>query len=118
MRITVEAMNVKMRAMGLLLKLAGKFRPMPRFVQPGDTLKQIMITLTGFKDPAHLSVLVRELNNQALQRGIGQMFCVCERNYALLRSLKGFIRVDTAIKHLQQEHLTPSKPVFIDGVDM
>jgi GNAT superfamily N-acetyltransferase len=122
MRITVEAMSFKMRTMGLMLKIAGVFRPMPRFVKPGDTLKQIMITLIGFRDPTHFSLLLKHLNNQALQKGIEQIFCICEQNHVMLKSLKGFIQIDTAmnlyVKNLQQENLIADKPVFIDGVDM
>jgi len=122
MRITVETMSFKMRAMGLMVKIASIFRPMPKFIQPGDTLKQIMITLIGIKDPTHLPLLLKHLNNQALQRGIEQIFCICERNHVILKSLKGFIRIDTAInlylKNLQQENLISDKPVFFDGVDM
>jgi GNAT superfamily N-acetyltransferase len=122
MRITVEAMSSKMRTMGLILKIAGVFRPMPSFVKPGDTLKQIMITLIAFKEPTHFSLLLKHLNNQALQRGIEQIFCVCDRNHAILKNLKGFIRIDTAInlyvKNLQQSSLIKDKPVFINGVDM
>jgi GNAT superfamily N-acetyltransferase len=122
MRITVEAMSLKMRTMGLMLKIASIFKPMPAFIKPGDTLKQLMITLVGYKDPAHLSVLLKHLNNQAFQRGIEQIFCVCERNHLMLKSLKGFIRIDTAInlyvKTFQQPGLNSNKPVFIDGVDM
>jgi hypothetical protein len=122
MRITVEAMSLKMRTMGLILKIAGIFRPLPGFAKPGDTLKQIMITLTGYKDPTHLSLLLKHLNNQALQAGIEQIFCICERKHAMLKSLKGFIQINTAInlyvKKFQQENLIPERPVFIDGVDM
>ena len=122
MRITVESMSLKMRTMGLILKIAGVFRPMPRFIKPGDTMKQLMITLIGFKDPTHITLLLKHLNNQALRRGIEQFFCICERNHVMLKSLKGFIRIDTAInlyiKNLQQENLIANKPVYIDGVDM
>jgi hypothetical protein len=122
MRITVEAMSLKMRTMALMLKIASVFRTMPSFIKPGDILKQLMITLIGYKDPTHLSVLLKHLNNQALQSGIEQIFCVCERNHLMLKSLKGFIRIDTAInlyvKNFQQENLISDKSVFIDGVDI
>jgi hypothetical protein len=40
----------------------------------------------------------------------------------MLKSLKGFIRIDTAInlyvKNLQEKNLISDKPVFIDGVEM
>jgi len=122
MRITVQAMSLKMRTMGFMIKVAGLFRPMPRFIKPGDTLKQIMVTLVGFKDPLDFSLLLRRLNNLALQRGIEQIFCIFDRNSVILKSLGKFIHIDTAVnlyvKYLQQEELIAEKPVFIDGVDM
>jgi GNAT superfamily N-acetyltransferase len=122
MRITVEALSVKMRMMGLLLAIARIFRPLPRFLKPGDTLKQMMLTPIGFKDPAHLAALLRHVNNLGLKRGIEQMFSVCERDHALLKGMKGFIRIDTAMnlytKTLQEDVSLPNKPVFIDGIDL
>ena len=122
MRITVETLSLKMRMFGLLLDIARIFRSAPRFLKPGDTLKQMMLTPIGFKDPAYLAVLLRYVNNQALRRGIEQMFCVCERDHVLLNSMKGFIRIDTAmnlyIKSIQENGLMANKPVFIDGIDI
>jgi len=64
----------------------------------------------------------KHLNNRALQSGIEQIFCICERGNEMLKSLKGFIRIDTSINlyvnNLGQEGLNINKPVFIDGVDM
>jgi hypothetical protein len=51
----------------------------------------------GSKDRAHLAVLVKYVNNQALRSGIEQIFCVWERDHVLPSSMKGFIHVDTAI---------------------
>ena len=95
---------------------------MPKFVKPGDTLNQIMITHMAFKDRTHFSILLKHLNNNVLQRGIEQIFCICEKNHVVLDSLKGFIRIDTAInlyvKTLQGKGLNEDNPVFINGVDM
>jgi GNAT superfamily N-acetyltransferase len=119
MRITVKALSLKMRIFGFLLTTT---RILPEFLKPGDILKQMMLTPIGFKDPSHLAVLVRYVNNQALLSGIQQIFCICERNHMLLSSMKGFIRVNTAIhlyvKTLQQNISLSDKPVFIDGIDM
>jgi GNAT superfamily N-acetyltransferase len=122
MRITVEMMSRKMRTMGFIVKVGGLFRPMPRFVKPGDTLKQIMITLIGFRNPADFALLLRHLNNRAFQRGVEQIFFICEQNHVILRTVKKFIRIDTAVNlyvtNLQREGLIADKPVFINGVDM
>ena len=119
MRITVKALSLKMRMIGFLLTTT---RILPEFLKPGDIMKQIMLTPIGFKDPSHLAVLVRYVNNQALLSGIQQIFCICERDHMLLRSMKGFIRVNTEIhvyvKLLQQNISMSDKQVFIDGIDM
>jgi GNAT superfamily N-acetyltransferase len=122
MRITVLALSTKMQMFGLFLAMARMFRSLPPFVKPGNTLKQIMLTPIGSKDPVQLGVLLRYVNNQALRRNIGQIFCVCERDHLMLRALKGFIRIDTTmnlyIKPLQENIAIANKPVFIDGIDL
>jgi GNAT superfamily N-acetyltransferase len=119
MRITVEALSLKMRMIGFVLTTTGI---LPEFLKPGDIMKQIMLTPIGFKDPSHLAVLVRYVNNLALLNGVQQIFCICERGHMLLRSMKGFIRVNTAmhlyVKPLHQNISLNDKPVFIDGTDM
>jgi GNAT superfamily N-acetyltransferase len=122
MKITMKARSLKMRMMGSLIDIARNFRPMPRIPRPGDTLKQWCLTPIGFKDPKYLAVLLRYLNNLALQRGIEQIFCIGERDHALLSSLKGFIHVDTAmhlyVKPFQQDVSMGDRPVFINGIDL
>ncbi len=119
MRITVEALSLKMRMIGSLLVIA---RILPRFLKPGDTLNQIMLTPIGFKKPTHLTVLVRYLNNQALLSGIQQIFCICEKDNVLLSSMKGLTRVNTDvnlyIKPLQPNVWLGDNPVFVNGIDM
>ena len=122
MRITVIARNLKMRIMGLFLNIAGFLRAVPRIPRPPETLKQWCLTPIGFKDPDHIAVLLRYVNNQALVRGIKQIFFICERNHELLKSTKGFIRVTTLIhsytKFYRENALIGNRPVFIDGIDL
>jgi GNAT superfamily N-acetyltransferase len=122
MKITVVERSLKMRTIGLLLGLVRNFRPMARSIKRGDTLKQMMLTPIAFKAPGHLAVLLRYMNNSALESGIEQLFCVCERNHPLLSSMKGFIRIDTGIhlyiKPLQQKVLLGGNSVFINGIDL
>ena len=119
MRVTVKSLSRKMRVQGFFLTAT---RILPEFLKPGDIMRQIMLTPIGFKDPVHLAALVRHVNNRALLRYIQQIFCICERNHELLRSMKGFIRVDTSIhlyiKPLRENSLLSNKPVFINGIDM
>jgi hypothetical protein len=76
----------------------------------------------AFKDPGHLAVLLRYMNNHALASGIEQIFSVCERDHPLLNTMKGFIRIDTAIhlyiKAFQPKGWMGDTPVFIDGIDL
>jgi GNAT superfamily N-acetyltransferase len=121
-RITVKALNPRLRMMGLLLDIVGALRPMPRIAKPGQTLKQWCLTPVGFKDVADLAVLFRYVNNQALARGIEQIFSVCERDHQLLNSIKGFFRADVLV-HLYVKPLQPNvalsdQPVFVDGIDL
>jgi len=122
MKITVIERSLKMRTIGLLLDFFRNFRPMPRGIRGGDTLKQMMLTPIAFKEPAHITMLLRHMNNDALKSGIEQVFCVCEHNHPLLSTMKGFIQINTAIhlyiKPLAQKVWLGDKPVFIDGIDL
>jgi N-acetylglutamate synthase-like GNAT family acetyltransferase len=122
MRLVVIQRSLKMRVIGLVLRLMRTFRSMPGPIKAGNTLKQMMLTPIAFKDPVHLTVLLRYTNNQAVSSGIEQIFCVSERDHPLLSSMKGFIRIDTGIdlylKALQQNVSMGKNPVFIDGVDL
>ena len=122
MRITVIERSLKMRMIGSLVDLVGRFRPMPRGVNAGDTLNQIMLTPIAFREPAHLTALLRCMNNRALSSSIEQIFCICESNHPLLNSMKGFIRINTGvnlyIKPLRPNISISDKPVFVNGIDM
>ena len=122
MRITVIERSLKMRMIGSLVDLVGRFRPMPRGVNAGDTLNQIMLTPIAFREPAHLTALLRCMNNRALSSSIEQIFCICESNHPLLNSMKGFIRINTGvnlyIKPLRPNISMSDKPVFVNGIDM
>jgi len=119
MRVTVRALNRKLKIIGWVLTTA---RIVPDFPKAGSTMKQMMLTLMGFKDPMHLAVLIRHANNQALKNGIEEIFCICEQDDLLLKSMKGFLRVNTAvyliIKQLAENISLPSKPVFVNGIDL
>jgi N-acetylglutamate synthase-like GNAT family acetyltransferase len=119
MRITVLRLNPRMRLLGKLLVLA---RIVPRFPGPGDTLRQMMLTMIGYESSAHLVPLVKHVNNLALKEGIEQVFCVCERDDKILESMKGFTRVDTGV-NLYVKPLRPGismadAAVAMTGFDM
>jgi hypothetical protein len=119
MRVTVKSLSLKLRMIGWMLTTT---RILARFPKPGDTMKQMMLVLIGFKELTCLSALIRHLNNNALRKGMEQIFCICERGDVLLKSIKGFIRVETAM-HLYTKPLVRNvslagMPVFINGIDL
>jgi GNAT superfamily N-acetyltransferase len=119
MRINVLRLSMRMRILGQLLVLA---RILPRFLSPGDTLRQMMLTMIAYKSPDHLVPLVRNVNNLALTEGIEQVFCICEKGDRILESLKGFTRVDTGVnlylKKLEPDVSVADGPVAMTGFDM
>ena len=121
-RITVKALTAKLRVMGWLLGVARLFRPMPRLPGPGETLRQWCLTPIGFREIEDLAVLLRYVNNQALSSGVGQVFCVCEKDHPLLEGTKGFFRTDVLVhlyvKALQRGVLLGDGAVFVDGIDL
>ena len=121
-RLTVRKLNRKMRMMGLLAGVVRFFRPMPGVPRVGETLKQMVLTPLAFKEPKHLAVLLRHMNNLARQKGIGYIYGICERDHPLLTAMKGFFRIDTAlhlyVKPLQENLSLSDRPVFINGIDL
>ena len=119
MEITLLRMNLRMRILGRLLVLT---RILPSFPAPGETLKQMMLTMIGYRSPKHLASLVKYANNIALKEGIKQIFCICERDDMILKAMKGFTRVDTKmalyIKQLKPDVLVADNPVAMAGFDM
>ena len=122
MRITLEAISLKMKLFGCLLDAFRVFRPMPKGPKPGDILKQWMLTPIAYRDPAYFEPLLKFLNNQALRQGMTQIFSVSEQGDELLNRMKGFIRLGTSlglyVKPLQPNAPAGNRPVFIDGIDL
>jgi hypothetical protein len=121
-RLVVEKLNVKMQMAGYVSGIAGPLLRMPKAPKVGEVLKQMMLTPIGFQNPRHLTVLLQQVNNLAFQRGVGYIYCICEPAHPLLKSLKGFARIDTAIhlyvKPLREDISLADKPVFINGIDL
>ncbi len=120
--ITVQTLDLKLRILRRLLDLARIFRPMPRVVPPGSSLKQWAVTPMAFKTPAHLATLLRYANNQALERGIEQIVCIGEQGHRLFQGAKGFFRADVTahlyVQALQPDIVLGDAPIFMDGIDL
>lgn len=121
-QITVKSLSLRLRMTVMLVDIIGYFRPVPRLAKAGTALRQWCLTPIAFSSPEHLRPLFRYLNNRALEAGIEQIFCLCERRHPLLTGMKGLFRRDVAMhlyaKPLQQNGAIGQKPVFIDGIDL
>ncbi len=121
-QVTVNALNSTLSFTGWLLDLARLIRPMPHIPHAGEQFKQWALTPLAFKQPAHLNVLLREINNRACRSGIGQIVVAMgERNQPLWSGLGGLISIRSAV-NLHVKPLKPSlkmddRPVFVDMVD-
>jgi GNAT superfamily N-acetyltransferase len=125
MRITVRSLSFKMRIIGFLSHLLRAFTDMPGGIKPGDTLNQIMITMIAYNDPAHISTLLKYVNNFARKRGATQMFLICEPGCELSKNFRGFRRTSSKlylyVKPLEgsaKGETLPKNPVFINGIDL
>ena len=121
-QVTVNALSFKMKVISTLVNLAGIFFTVPPSPKPGNLLKQIVLTVIGYKDLSGFTTLLRFLNNKAYSEGIQQVFFICTRNHPILSSLKGFIHIDTLmhmnIKPLQTDISLGNKPVYVSGLDL
>jgi GNAT superfamily N-acetyltransferase len=119
MRLTLKALDLKFKIIDRLLFITGV---LPQVLKPGDQLNQIMLTLIGYREPSHLAILIKHINNYAFERDIKQIFCICERNHVMLNSLKRFVKISTNIdlyiKPFKENFMLNKDPVFIDGIDM
>jgi hypothetical protein len=121
-QITVKALSFKMRALDFLIDVARILRPIPHGPKVGDVLKQMVLTPIGFKESEYLTVLLKHVNNCALDKGIQQIFYLCERDHPLLSCMKGFLHIDTLmhlnVKPLREDASLIEQPVFINGLDL
>ncbi len=120
-RITIEAVNVSVQRKEFVEGFSHDEGPVPEPPKPGTTLKQWCLTPIGFQDPECLKPLIRYVNNLAMNRGIGQIFFLSERDHALLQTTEGLFRRDVGI-HLYvkilQEISIGERPIFLDGIDL
>ncbi|MFN0071974.1 MAG: GNAT family N-acetyltransferase [Chloroflexota bacterium] len=118
-QITVESLGLRLRVLGWLLTTT---RVLPRFVHPGEVLKQLTLIRIGFRSRADLAVLVRSINNEAYQRGFSQVCCISESSGTLLKSTRGLIGVDNTmqiyLKDVQAGGIVSDGPLYVDGVDL
>jgi L-amino acid N-acyltransferase YncA len=67
-RVTVEALPLRLRVLGVALDAARRFRPVP-LVRAGETMRQWCAPIAAYRDPRDFGVLLRYATNQTLERG-------------------------------------------------
>ncbi|MFC1834348.1 GNAT family N-acetyltransferase [Thermodesulfobacteriota bacterium] len=121
-RITVMQVPAKMADISLIPGMANGVNSPGAGIEPGSTLRHMVLSPIGFKDPEELAVLMRHVNNEALGRRIDQILLISREEGALLRSLRGFVHIDTKmhvyVKILEEGISKGDRPVFIDGVHL
>jgi GNAT superfamily N-acetyltransferase len=122
MKMTVLSLSLKMKVIALLLKTVGKFIKVPKGPSPGDILKYVYLSHLGFKQPGDIALLLKYINNYALDKGIQQIFFLSEDGDPLLTALNGFIHIDTSIhlyvKSMQGILELGNRRVIISGIDL
>jgi GNAT superfamily N-acetyltransferase len=120
--VRVLKLSHKMRATGMMFRLASLFKPLPRFVSPGDTLKQWMLSTLACPEPGHFAALLNHLAKRALDRNIRQIFWIHPSQDPLTKALKGYMQVDSKLhlylKPLRDDIALDNGPVYIDGIDL
>lgn len=120
-RLTVKALSLRLRMITLITDFVNLFRPMPRSVKPGTTLKQWCLTLIGFRAPEHFANLIRYMNNLAMKREIDQIFFACEQGHESLNALKGLFNVNVGV-HLYVKsfdgELETKNRAFLIAIDL
>jgi GNAT superfamily N-acetyltransferase len=121
-RMTIDSRSRTIQMMGLAANVIRLFRPMPRSIRPGETIRQAVLTPLAFRSPDSLRSLLVACNNRALERGNDQMLCVAERDDPIFEASRGFIHVDTElhlyIKTLVKGIKISDGPVYLDGIDL
>jgi N-acetylglutamate synthase-like GNAT family acetyltransferase len=120
--IRVTSMNTQAALLMTMLKLLRPFMKLPSPMKAGDRLKQWNIMFFAYKEVKHASILIRHLNNLALQKGIQQLCISCDCTDSLKEPKKGFVnfnaKIKVYVKGLDNMRLDPDKPVWVNGIDL
>ena len=77
----------------IALDIARVFRDLPVLTGPGNTLKQWCLINFAFSSIEDFAMLLRYINNLAVDSGIDQLCFVCSKEHKAVRELKGFLRL-------------------------
>lgn len=96
--------------------------PLSAMVRPGMVMSQYMLAPVAGEDPEDLAVLTGRINNLALERGVGQIFCLAEPVHPLMTAVAGWLHLDTPM-HLMVKPVCGApppreNPVYISGLDL
>lgn len=92
-KVTVKSWNTRIKMTSIALDIARTFRDLPVLTRPGDTLRQWCLIHFAFSSIEDFAMLLRYINNLAVDSGIDQLCFVCSKEHKAVRELKGFLRL-------------------------
>lgn len=91
--ITVRSWNARIKMTAIALDIARIFRDLPVLTKPGDILRQWCLINFAFSSIEDFALLLKCLNNLAVDSGIDQLCFVCGKGHSAVKDLKGFLRI-------------------------
>lgn len=92
-KITVKSWNIRIKMTSIALDIARAFCDLPVLTRPGNTLKQWCLINFAFSSIEDFAMLLKYLNNLAVDSGTDQLCFVCGKEHRAVKELKGFIRL-------------------------
>lgn len=92
-KIMVKSWNTRIKITAIALDVARTFRDLPQLTRPGNILKQWCLINFAFSSMEDFEMLLKHLNNLAVDSGIDQLCFVASKEHPAVKELKGFVRL-------------------------
>ena len=121
MEVTFESFSTRMKLETLRMKAERLLHPMPESLQPGQRLRQIMLTPIAFTDVEDLTALVRTISNIGVDEQTDVMYALSERDNPLVDALGDYIHTDSdVLLYLKPftKDIRHDRPIIVPGTDL
>ena len=92
-KITVKSWNARIKITAIALDAARIFRELPVLTKPGNILKQWCLINFAFASMEDFALLLKYINNLAVNSGINQLCFAVSRQHEAIKNLKGFVKL-------------------------
>ena len=92
-KIRIKSWNTRIKVAAIALDIARVFRDLPMLTKPGNILKQWCLINFAFSSIEDFEMLLKHLNNLAVDSRIDQLCFVGSKEHPAVKELKGFIRL-------------------------